>query len=126
MRLRHLFAINLIFALFFGTSCSLLPRLVFALYGINADEPALWVTRLVGGSILGFATLMWFGFKASSAEARKPIAFALFVQDLIGCVASLHFQITYNVNLFGWFSLALYGFLALAYAYFLLIKPERC
>ena len=126
MRLRHLFAVNVLFALFFGASCAVLPRWVFTLYGVHADGPALWVTRLAGGSILGFATLMWSGYKAASVESRRSIALALIVQDLIGCVASLQFQITYDVNTFGWFSLALYGILALAYAFFFFFKPEAC
>lgn len=126
MKLRHVFAINVLFAFLFGTSCSLLPRWVFSLYGVTPDVPALWVTRLVGGSILGFATLMWFGVKVASVDARRAIASALLVQDTVGFIASLHFQFTYDVNLFGWFSLALYGILAIAYVVFLFITPERC
>jgi hypothetical protein len=124
MKLRHLFTINLFFAIFFGLACSLLPGWVFRLYGLAADEAAIWTARLVGGSILGYATLMWFGRKAASGEARRAIALALLAQDAIGCVASIEIQLKGNVNVFGWFSLALYGVLALAYTYFLFIRPE--
>lgn len=124
MKLRHLFTINLVFAIFFGLSCALLPRWVFQLYGLAADDAAIWTARLVGGSILGYATLMWFGRKAASGEARRAIALALFAQDAIGCVASIELQLTGSVNAFGWFSLALYGVLALAYAFFLFVRPE--
>jgi hypothetical protein len=126
MKLRHLFALNIFFALFFGLSCPLLPRWVFSLYGVTADDAAVWTARLVGGSILGFATLMWFGLKASSAETRRAIAIALIVQDTIGCIASIHFQLTADVNIFGWLSLSLYGLLAVAYAYFVIARPESC
>jgi hypothetical protein len=124
MKLRHLFTINIFFAAFFGISCSLFPRFVFWLYGLVPDDAAIWVTRLVGGSILGFATLMWFGRNTQSTESRKAIALALFTQDAIGCIASIAFQLTGKVNIFGWFSLALYGVLAIAYAYFLFIRPK--
>ena len=126
MKLQHLFAVNLVFALFFGAACAFLPRWIFGLYEVVPDGSALWVGRLVGGSILGFATLMWFGFKVQLADTRKAIARALVVQDTVGFFASLEFQLTANVNLFGWFSLALYGFLAIAYTYFLILKPENC
>lgn len=126
MKLRQLFAVNLVFALFFGASCTFLPRWVFALYGVHAEDPALWATRLLGGSILGFATLMWFGHRTPSVDSRRSIAIALFLQDLIGCLSSLHFQLTYDVNLFGWCSLALYGVLALGYAFFLFFRPASC
>ena len=125
MKLRNLFAINIFIAIFFGGSCTFFPHFVFSLYGLIPEEASIWVTRLVGGSILGFATLMWFGIKSSSVEARRAIALALIVQDSIGCIASLIFQLTENVNYFGWFSLALYGVLALAYTYFIFIRPDK-
>jgi hypothetical protein len=117
---------NIYFAIFFGGACSLFPRMVFTLYGLVPDDAALWTARLLGGSILGFASLMWFGQKAISIDVRRAIAFALFIQDVIGCIASVEFQITGNVNIFGWLSLALYGLLAIAYSFFLFVKPEYC
>ena len=126
MRLQHLFTINIFFAIFFGGLCSLFPRRVFNLYGLAPDNAAIWTARLVGGSILGFATLMWFGQKTKSIDSRRAIAFALFIQDVIGCIASVEFQFSETVNNFGWFSLALYGILAIAYAFFLFVKPENC
>jgi len=126
MKLRHLFTINIFFAIFFGGSCALLPQWVFGLYGLAPDEAALWTARLVGGSILGLATLMWFGRKTASIDTRRAIAIALLIQDVIGCIASVEFQLTGAVNTFGWFSLALYGMLAIAYAYFLFVNPANC
>ena len=124
MKLRHMFRINIFFAAFFGLSCTFFPRFVFWLYGLVPDESAIWVTRLVGGSILGFGTLMWFGTKTASTEARRAIALALLIQDAIGCIASILFQLTGKVNAFGWLSLALYGALALSYAFFLWVQPQ--
>jgi hypothetical protein len=124
MKLKHLFTVNLFFAVFFGLSCSLFPRWVFQLYGLAPNDAAIWTARLVGGSILGFATLMWFGRKTESVEARGAIAVALLLQDAIGCIASIEIQLTGSVNAFGWSSIALYGFLALAYAFFLFIRPK--
>ena len=124
MKLRHLFIINLFFAAFFGLSCTLFPRFVFGLYDLVADDASIWVIRLVGGSILGFGSLMWFGMKATSVETRRAIALALLIQDAICCIASLLFQLTGKVNAFGWPSLALYGFLACGYALFLFVFPK--
>jgi len=124
MKLQHFFTLNLVFALFFGLSCSIVPVWVLQLYGLIPDAGAIWTTRLVGGSILGFATLMWFGRKAANQRARRAIAFALLTQDLIGFVASLEIQLSGSVNPLGWSSPILYGFLALGYCYFLYLKPE--
>jgi hypothetical protein len=124
MKLQHLFAINLVIALFFGVTCALFPAWVFQLYGLSANDAAIWTARLVGGSILGYATLMWFGIKTAPTPARRAIAAALLIQDIISFIASLEIQLTGSVNLFGWSSLGLYGLLTLAYAYFLWIKPQ--
>jgi hypothetical protein len=124
MKLQQLFTINLVIAIFFGVSCTVLPVLVLYIYGLSPNDAAIWTTRLVGGSILGFATLMWFGRKAASVEARKAIALALLVQDSVGCVASIEVQSGGNVNAFGWSNPILYGLLALGYAYFLYLRPK--
>jgi hypothetical protein len=124
MKLRHLFALNIFFAAFFGGSCTFFPRFVFWLYGLTPDDAAIWVTRLAGGSILAFGTLMWFGMRVPSAGTRRAIALALLIQDAIGCVASILFQLTGKANAFGWASIALYGILAVAYATFLFVIPR--
>ncbi len=123
MKLQHMFTINLFLALFFGLTCSLFPSWVLQMYGLAPNDAAIWTTRLVGGSIMGFATLMWFGRKAASIDARRAIAVALLVQDTVGAVASMEIQLSGSVNVFGWSSPVLYGILALAYAYFLFVRP---
>jgi hypothetical protein len=124
MKLRHLFAINCIIAVFFGLACSLFPRWVFQFYGAAYDAAAIWSARLAGGSILGFATLMWFGARAATVEARRAIALALLVQDGIGFIASLEIQGTGSVNALGWSNPVLYALLALAYAFFIFVRPK--
>jgi hypothetical protein len=121
-----LFTINFFFAVFFGLSCSLFPGWTLRLYGLVPDAAAIWVSRLVGGSLLGFATLLWFGRKTSSVEARRAIALALLVQDAIGWIASAEIQLTGRMNAFGWSNLVLYGILTLAYATFFFIRPNDC
>ena len=125
MKLQHLFTINIFFAAFFGLACALLPLWTIQLYGLTANEAAIWTTRLVGGSILGYGTLMWFGRKSESVAVRRAIALALLIQDAIGFIASVEIQLSGKVNAFGWPSTILYGLLALGYAYFLFIRLER-
>jgi hypothetical protein len=123
MKLRHLFTINLPIALIFGLSCVLLPTYVLQLYTLPVDDTAIWLSRLVGGSILGYATLMWFGRKSASIEFRRAIAYALLCQDAIGFIASLEIQLNGKINAFGWTNPILYAGLVLGYTYFLFIKP---
>jgi hypothetical protein len=126
VKLRHLFTVNLFIAIFFGLTCALFPVWMVDFYGLQSNPAAVWTTRLVGGSILGFATLMWFGRRAESAEARRAIALALLVQDLVGLAASTEVQCSRAINALGWSNLVLYGLLALGYAYFLFLRREDC
>jgi hypothetical protein len=124
MKLQHLFTINLFIAIFFGISCSLFASWVLQMYGLVPDDGAIWTTRLVGGSILGYASLMWFGRKAASVEARRAIALALLIQDIVGFGASIEIQLSGSINGLGWSNLILYGLLSFGYAYFLYIQPK--
>ena len=124
MKLQRLFTINLFIAAFFGLSCSIFAGWALQLYGLVPNDGAIWTTRLVGGSILGFASLMWFGRRAASVDARRAIALALLIQDFVGLVASIEIQLSGSVNAFGWSNLGLYGLLVLGYAYFLFIRPS--
>ena len=127
MRLKHLFTINIFIAIPIGLSCVLLPGWVLQLYGLVPDDTSIWVTRLVGGSILGFASLMWFGRTSELIQARKAIALALFIQDIIGLAASFEIQLRGKINYLGWpLNILPYGLLALGYAYFYFFKPSNC
>jgi hypothetical protein len=127
MKLRYLFTINIFIAILIGLSCSLLPGWLLRLYGLVPDDASIWVTRLVGGSILGYATLMWFGRRTESIQTRRAIALALFIQDVIGLAASVEIQLRGSINFLGWpLNILTYGLLALGYAYFYFFKPNNC
>jgi hypothetical protein len=124
VKLRHLFTLNLFIAILFGLTCALFPVSVLRLYGLVSNPAAAWLSRLVGGSILGYATLMWFGRRTQSLDARRAIALALLVQDAIGLLASLEIQLGGAMNALGWSNPVLYGLLTLGYGYFLFLRRQ--
>ena len=124
MNLKQLFIINFFIAVFFGISCVIFASWVLKLYGLVPTDASIWTTRLVGGSILGFSSLMLFGSKAASIDVRRAIAYALLIQDLFGFIASLEIQLSGSINVLGWSSPVLYGLLSLGYAYFLFVRPS--
>lgn len=124
MTLRTLFTINIVLATFFGLTCAIVPVQLIALYGLGLSPAGVWVTRLLGGSLLGFATLMWYGRTMASVEAGRAIALALFAQDIVGTAASLQIQLTGLPNAFGWSNPVLYGLLTLGYAYFAFLPSK--
>jgi len=127
MKLKDLFLINLFIAVPIGLSCVFIPGWTIRLYDMVPDAGNMWITRLAGGSILGYASLMWFGRKSGSYKARRAIALALFIQDSVGLVGSLDIQLSGNINFLGWpLNILTYGLLALGYGYFYFVKPEKC
>jgi hypothetical protein len=127
VKLKNLFLINLFIAVPIGLSCVFIPGWTIRLYGMIPDEGKIWVTRLAGGSILGYASLMWFGKKSGSYKARRAIALALFIQDIVGLTGSLIIQFSGSMNFLGWpLNVLTYGLLALGYGYFIFIKPGKC
>jgi hypothetical protein len=126
LKLRHLFTINLPIAIFFGLVCALLPSWTLKLYGLTPEDGGIWATRLAGGSILGFATLMWYGRTRAPLHARQAIALALCVQDAIGAIACLEIQLKGSLNALGWSNPVLYALLALSYAWFVFVRPADC
>jgi len=123
MQLRHIFIVNAFIALFFGVTSTIFPIFVYRLYGVVPDAAAIWIARCLGGSLLGFCSLMVFGARSMSAETRRAIAFALLIQDVISGIASILFQLTGRLNTFGWATIGLYFILALLYAWFLYFRP---
>jgi hypothetical protein len=125
MKLRHLLTVNVLFASFFGLTCAVVPRQLSQLYGLPLNTAGVWVTRLLGGSLLGLATLMWFGRGSPAVGTRRAVALALLIQDTVGLAASLSVQLSGQMAAIGWSNVALYGLLALGYTYFLVVEPGR-
>jgi hypothetical protein len=124
MKLRQIFTINVVCATFFGLTCLFVPQWLFSLYGSELGDAGVYMTRLGGAAYLAFATLTWLARNAESKEMRLNLALALFIQDLIGVIVSIHGQITGVMNWFGWSTVFVYLFLALGYGYFRFFKPS--
>jgi hypothetical protein len=125
MTLRRLFTINAFIASCFGVSCIAAPSQLCQLYGLSLNPAGIWVAQLLGGSLLGFASLMWFGRRSVSFETRRAIALALVMQDFVGLLASVSIQLGGQMSVIGWSNVGLYGVLAAAYTYILVLAPER-
>ena len=91
---------------------------------MDTNVAAICMIRVVGSSILGFATLMAYGRTSASAEAHRVIALALMVQDLVGALAFLEIQLRGIVNALSWLNSILYALLALGYAWFRFVHPQ--
>ena len=123
MKLKTLMIINSIVAIVFGVLFVIVPAQAYSCYNITADEQLIYMGRLFGSALIGFALLTWMARNATDSDARRAIVYALFTADCIGFVVALIGQINNVVNALGWSTVAIYLLLALGFGYFQFIKP---
>jgi hypothetical protein len=124
MKLKTLMIINTIVAIVFGVTFVIVPAQVYSLYGITADEQLVYMGRLFGSALIGFALLTWLARNATHSDARWAIIYALFTADCVGFIVALIGQVSNVVNTLGWSTVAIYLLLALGFGYFQFIKTS--
>ena len=125
MKLSTLMIINAVVAAAFGVAFVLVPSQVVSLYGIeDASEILIYVGRLLGAALVGFAVLTLSARNASDSDARRAIVLALLISDGIGFIVALMGQLAEVVNSLGWSTVAIYLVLALGWGYFQFVKQE--
>jgi hypothetical protein len=102
-----------------------MPNLLFSLYGVDLTAPGVFMTQLAGAAYLGFGVLAFQARSSASKEFRLALALALFLQDSIGAVISIYYQVTGIFNTLGWTTVGVYLFLALGYGYYRFLKSEE-
>ena len=122
MKLKTLMIINAIVAIGFGVTFVIVPAQAYSCYNITADEQLIYMGRLFGSALIGFALLTWMARNAADSDARKAIVYALFTADCIGFVVALIGQLSNVVNALGWSTVAVYLLLALGFGYFQFFK----
>ena len=124
MKLSNLFVLNAIVALLFGLGFVLMPEQVVDLYDVTLDDAGIYIANIFGAALLGFATMSWIARNSGASDARKGLMWGLFVEHVVGFVFSLMAQTAGLMNAMGWSIVAIYGILALGYAYFLFMAPS--
>ena len=122
MKLKTLMIINSVVAIVFGVLFVIVPAQAYSCYNITADEQLIYMGRLFGSALIGFAMLTWIARNAADSDARKAILYALFTADCIGFVVALIGQISNVVNVLGWSTVVIYLLLALGFGYFQFFK----
>ena len=126
MKLKHLFMVHSVVALFHGGGFVLAPKPFMSLYGVSlADPSAVFVTRLFGTGLLIYCFVAWFARNAEDSAARRAIVFGFFITGIIGFIVALLGQLSGVMNALGWLVVGLYLVLiGVGYGYFYFIKPD--
>lgn len=125
MKLKNLFVIHAIVALFNGGSLVLAPNLYLSLYGLSVSDPdGTFITQLLGAGLLTYCFVAWFARDAEDSAARRAIVIGFFITISIGFIIALLAQLAAVMNPLGWLIVGLYLLLALGYGYFQFMKPS--
>ena len=126
MKLKHLFIVHSVVALFHGGGFVLAPKLFMSLYGISlADSEATFIARLFGAALLIYCFVAWFARDAEDSAARRAIVLGFFLSGIVGFIVSLLGQLSGVMNALGWLVVGLYLVIAGGgYGYFYFIKPD--
>ena len=126
MKLKHLFIVHSVVALFHGGGFVLAPKQFMSLYGVSlADPEATLIARLFGAALLIYCFVAWFARDAEDSAARRAIVLGFFITGIIGSIVSLLGQLSGVMNTLGWLVVGLYLVLVgVGYGYFYFIRPD--
>lgn len=122
MKLSTLFTLNAIVALIVGLAFLLVPTTMTSFYGGTLSDAGVYVARLYGGLVLGFAILSWLVRNATESETLKSIVLSFFITWALGFVVVIYFQITGGANVLGWLNVVIFLLFTVDFGYFQFVK----
>jgi hypothetical protein len=126
VKLKHLFIVHSVVALFHGGGFVLAPKPLMSLYGVSlADAEATFIARLFGAALLIYCFVAWFARDAEDSVARRAIVLGFCLTGIIGFIVSLLGQLSGVMNALGWLVVGLYLVLiGVGYGYFYFMRPD--
>jgi hypothetical protein len=118
MNLRTLFMISAIIAVLLGLALILVPASVMNSYGVEVNDTAIFMARLLGAADLGIGIIAWLVKDSPGSGDLRAILLGFFVGNLLGFVISLVSMLQGVGNALGWITVVIYLLLALGFGYF--------
>ncbi len=124
MKFKTMMVIKAVVCLVMGAWLMFFYKSIAALLGGSALVNSLSVfhAQEYPGAMFGIMLITWFGRNAVESDLRRGVIWGLVVYDAIGVVISVIATLNGTFNFLGWSIAALYLFLTVGFAYFL-VKP---
>ena len=123
MKSKTVMMVASVIGMIFGIGYMLIPTTMLGFYGATTDAVGILLGRFFGGSMLGFAVLLWGARNAQESDARRAIELGLFVSFVVAFALSLISQLSGLMNVLGWGAVAVFLIFALAFGYLRFFKP---
>jgi len=125
MKLRNLFLIHSLIALLYALCLLVIPKTLLFLYGFGVSPGEILLAQFFGTQLLvsGLVTLL--ARDADASSTRNAITISIMIANAIGLVVSIGGTLSNTMNALGWSAVVIYGFFAIAFAYFQFIGPAE-
>lgn len=109
-------------ALLFGLGFVLAPGLLLALYGVDPDPARLFLARMLGAAVLGYAWINWVSGTTASEELRWAVVASELAFDVLSVPLVVIAVGGGVLNAFGWPLVAIFAVLLAVRAAYLLSR----
>jgi len=125
MKLRNLFLLHSLIALLYSLGLLLIPPTMLFLYGLGSTAGDKLLAQFFGVQLLTSGLMTLLARDESASSARSAITLSIMISSAIGLIVSLGGTISGAMNALGWSAVAIYGFFAIAFAYFQFFAPAE-
>lgn len=121
MKFKMLCTMNSTLLCISGLLCVVMPAKLLASYDVRLAPMGLVIYQFWGVALIGLGMLVWFARNIRESALQRRFAFALFMTNGLSCVIAVRGQYA-GANTFGWSTVALFFFFALAFGTFMVIQ----
>jgi hypothetical protein len=125
MKLRNLFLIHSLVALLYALCLLVIPKTVLFLYGFGVTPGEILLAQFFGTELLVAGLITLLARDADASTTRNAITISIMISSAIGAVVSIGGTLGGTMDALGWTAVALFGFFAIAFAYFQFLGPEE-
>ncbi len=125
MKLRNLFLIHSLIALLYSLGLLLIPQTMLFLYGITTTAGDRLLAQFFGVQLLTSGLVTLLARDESASGARNAITLSILISSAVGLIVSIGGTLAGTMNVLGWSAVVIYGFFAIAFAFFQFIGPAE-
>ena len=125
MKLRNLFLIHSLIALLYSLGLLLIPQTMLFLYGITTTAGDRLLAQFFGVQLLTSGLVTLLARDESASSARNAITLSILISSAVGLIVSIGGTLAGTMNVLGWSAVVIYGFFAIAFAFFQFIGPAE-
>ena len=124
MTVKTLFTISSVMLFLIGLSWLLMTRIMLSLWGLEASDALIYMSKRFAASVLGFAVILWLAGRSYETDPRRAIVGGMFAVSTIVLINSLYGVLSNLISAWGWVAVIGEGLLSIGFGYFLFFKRD--